>query len=62
MKAEMIVFPPPQLLILPLSLCLARSPPLYCPMEAEAQLHSRGAERTDVTGVEEEKPGCLLEI
>ncbi len=62
MKAEMILFPPPrpQLFIRPLSLslsfipCLALSSPLYCPMKAEAQLYSRGAEWTDVAGVEEE--------
>ncbi len=46
-------------LCLPLSLSLslsfilqlALSSPLYCPMKAEAQLYSRGAEWTDVAGI-----------
>lgn len=74
MKAEMILFPPPPPQLFTLSLSHSSSTslslwsPLYCPMEAEAQLYSRGAEWTDVAGRrgrgrdEQPKPGCFLQI
>lgn len=58
MKAEIILFPLHALqlhiLLLPpsvLSFSASLSP--YCPLEAEAQLYSRGAKRTDVGSAEE---------
>lgn len=58
MKAEIILFPlhALQLLILPLPpsvLSFGASLSPYCPLEAEAQLYSRGAKRTDVGSAEE---------